>query len=113
MRIHQQSTGLCDKLVLIRGLVPPRTMTVRSSDEGLILSDIKLPWHTGSLRLNISVSGLKNGQPLVEYKPAEEQLVAPLGHTERMEWVRKSYERFFEKVVEKEALFGAPPIDLG
>jgi hypothetical protein len=76
------------------------------------LSDIKLPWHTGSLRLNISVDGIRNGQPLIEYKPAEE-LLAPNGHSERMEWVRKSYERFFEKVLEKEALFGAPPADFG
>lgn len=76
------------------------------------MSDIKLPWQTGSLRLNISVDGLKQGQPLVEYLPAQE-LVAPTGHTERMEWVRKSYERFFEKVVEKESLFGTTPPDLG
>jgi hypothetical protein len=77
------------------------------------LSDIKLPWRHGALRLNISVSGLQNGQPLIEYLPGEDHLTAPGGHTERMEWVRKSYERFFEKVLEKEALFGAPPGDLG
>lgn len=76
------------------------------------MSDIKLPWAQGSLRLNISVNGLKNKQPLIQYIPVD-QLVAPPGHTERMEWVRKSYERFFEKVLEKEALFGAPPADLG
>lgn len=88
------------------------TIHKRSSDEGLILSDIKVPWHSGCLSLNISVNGLINGEPLLQYKPADDMVAPPL-HTERMEWVRKSYERFFEKVLEKEALFGTPPADMG
>ncbi len=75
------------------------------------MSDIKLPWHNGSLRFNISVHGIRGGEPLVEYLRADE-LAPPSSHPERMEWVRKSYERFFEKVLENDSIAAASSHDL-
>jgi len=43
--------------------------------------------------------------------PRLETLNMPQGHEERLEWVRKSYERFFEKVREIDALMGIPELN--
>jgi hypothetical protein len=43
--------------------------------------------------------------------PRLETLSMPQNHEERLEWVRKSYERFFEKVREIDALMGIPELN--
>lgn len=45
------------------------------------------------------------GQPVVNYV-ASPELAPPPEYSDRIEWVRKSYERFIEKVLEIEALRG-------
>jgi hypothetical protein len=47
-----------------------------------------------------------SGKPEVNYVPPAE-LTPPVEYSDRIEWVRKSYERFIEKVLEIEALRGA------
>jgi hypothetical protein len=44
------------------------------------------------------------GQPTVAYLPQADDFSAPSTHEERLEWVRQSYERFIEKVLERDVL---------
>jgi hypothetical protein len=43
---------------------------------------------------------------LVSYQPLLDDLTAPARFDERLEWVRQSYQRFFDKVLEADALLG-------
>jgi hypothetical protein len=52
--------------------------------------------------------GERLGGPVVNFAPTPEVVMAPEG-PDRIEWVRKSYERFIEKVLEIEALRGPAP----
>jgi hypothetical protein len=83
---------------------------VVTGDEEYTLSDVRFG-QTSLLDLHIRIKLGDEGQPLITYLPTRE-LVPPVSHTERMEWVRKSAQRFLEKVLEKEALVGAPPTDI-
>ena len=80
----------------------------RNRQEGNALSFLR-PGQKALQNMAVGLTG--EGQPLLSFMPSDE-MVPPLGHVERMEWVRKSYERFLEKVLEKEALVGAPPTDI-
>ncbi len=51
-------------------------------------------------------SGVPNFHP-----PRLDSLNMPNSHEERLEWVKKSYERFFEKVREYDALLGVPELN--
>ncbi len=51
-------------------------------------------------------TGLANFHP-----PKLDSLNAPNSREERLEWVKKSYERFFEKVREYDALLGYPELN--
>lgn len=43
--------------------------------------------------------------------PRLEVFNAPQSHEERLEWVKKSCERFFEKLLEFDALLGLPELN--
>ncbi len=58
----------------------------------------------GPLTLGIRLESDANGQPVVTYVPRVEDFTPPTTREERIEWVRQSYERFFEKVLEKDTL---------
>ena len=64
-----------------------------------------------SLKLGVNIQASGTGKPVITYKPSTE-FSPPVGYVERMEWIRKSYERFLAKVLEKEALVGGPPVDI-
>ena len=76
-----------------------------ATDEGYRLSDIKLPGLGTTVHAGIRIEGSPDGKPTVSYRSSPD-LVPPRDLAERLEWVRKSYERFIEKVLEKEALLG-------
>lgn len=69
------------------------------------MTDAKLPYTGAPLEFGISIGEL-GGKPVVNYVPSPE-LAPPPEYPDRIEWVRKSYERFIEKVLEIEALRGA------
>jgi hypothetical protein len=69
------------------------------------LTDAKLPITGVPLEFGITI-GEQSGKPVVNYVPSPE-LAPPPEYTDRIEWVRQSYERFIEKVLEIEALRGA------
>jgi hypothetical protein len=71
------------------------------------LTDAKLPTQGGPLDFGISI-GERLGKPQVNFAPSPE-LAPPAEYPDRIEWVRKSYERFIEKVLEIEALRGPAP----
>ncbi len=49
---------------------------------------------------------------VANFHPARiDSLNAPNSREERLEWVKKSYERFFEKVREYDALLGQPELN--
>ena len=50
---------------------------------------------------------------LANYKSLLEDLTPPVRADERVEWVRQSYQRFFDKVVEIETLMGRPFVEIG
>lgn len=72
------------------------------TDEEAHLTDFKLDAHATRIV----------GHPLSSEKPQGENPGSG-GYIERLEWVRKSYERFLAKLVENEALVAAPPADIG
>jgi hypothetical protein len=51
------------------------------------------------------------GATLYFHPPRLEAFNIPGSHEERLEWVRKSCERFFEKVREIDALLGLPELN--
>jgi hypothetical protein len=69
------------------------------------LTDAKIPTQGGPLEFGIAFSD-RGGRPEVNYIPSPE-LAPPSDYTDRIEWVRKSYERFIEKMLEIETLRGA------
>jgi hypothetical protein len=71
------------------------------------LSDAKLPIQGGPVDFGISV-GEDLSKPVVNFAPTPEVVISP-EYPDRIEWVRKSYERFIEKVLEIEALRGPAP----
>lgn len=48
-----------------------------------------------------------NGEHVVSFAANVEELVPPVSHDERIEWVRASYQRFIAKVAELDALRAA------
>lgn len=45
------------------------------------------------------------GEPVMDFKPTPD-FAPPVDYSDRIEWVRQSYERFIEKMLEIEALRG-------
>jgi hypothetical protein len=68
------------------------------------LSEANLPTQGKSVEFGIAF-GERAGQPVVNFKPSAE-MAPPTEYSDRIEWVRQSYERFIEKVLEIEALRG-------
>lgn len=69
------------------------------------MSEAKISPQGAPLELGITFSE-RAGQPAVSYKPSAE-LSPPADYSDRIEWVRQSYERFIEKVLEIETIRGA------
>ena len=67
--------------------------------------------HITALQLAINILNRGNGQPAIQYA-ASGEFIRPDSHQERMDWVSKSYERFLQKVLEKEELVGTPPTNI-
>lgn len=59
---------------------------------------------TSSLQLAFGFDKDKNGDHVVSFGAIVDELVPPLSHDERLEWVRASYLRFIDKVAELDAL---------
>jgi len=53
---------------------------------------------------DIAIEPDRQGQHVVVFPKLVEELNAPEIHGDRLDWIRESYERFFEKIQEKEAL---------
>ena len=60
---------------------------------------------------SFAIRAAADGGSIVTYTTGRD-LLAPHNHPERLEWIRKSYERFLQKVLEKEELVGVPPTDI-
>ena len=63
--------------------------------------------------LGIRLDPEKDGAAAVSYGPPVGDLAIPSSAEERIAWVRQSYERFIEKVLEKEALSRQIAMELG
>lgn len=72
------------------------------------MTDAKVPTPGAAFDLGIAFSE-RAGQPVVNFVPSPE-LVTPPDYADRIEWVRKSYERFIEKVMEIETLRSGPSL---
>lgn len=74
------------------------------------MSNVK-PGQPKPLELGIQMRANGDGNTVIAYLPGAD-FKPPASHPERLEWIRKSYERFLQKVLEKEQLVGAPPTDI-
>lgn len=84
--------------------------TISAGSEDDSLSKVK-PAHQQPLELGIQMRANADGNAVISYIPGTD-FRPPASHPERLEWIRKSYERFLQKVLEKEQMVGAPPTDI-
>jgi hypothetical protein len=85
----------------ISGILPSEDNTLSKLKSG----------QDSALELGISLRNAYDGEPVVAFVPSRD-FVPPHSHSERLEWIRKSYERFLAKLLEKEELVGPPPTDI-
>jgi hypothetical protein len=56
---------------------------------------------------SVSIRRDINGNHVVRFPKLKDELSPPLPYPERIEWIKLSCERFFQKIRDKEALTGA------